>query len=409
MRARLCTHPSPRPLRLRVNTKFLWAFWAFWALCVPRALHAQTGRELAGVPALNYDADEGFGYGVILQLYDYGPGLSPYRYMVEPQVFLTTGGRQELSLFFDAPHVVRGWRMDAYLARIRQVAWPYYGIGNGVVYEKALVTDANPYYYRFDGTRTQLRLNVQHPLARSLRVLLGGGLASVSVRPVPKDSGTTLLALQLGSRIPAAQADGGMSNYLRAGVVYDTRDREIGPGYGAWGEFLVQRVDRALGSDWSYTRVTASWRSYHTLLPQLVFAGRLYLQDVLGDAPFYDLSIVESSFRQDEGLGGAKTVRGVLKDRYIGKAMAMANLELRWRATDFDFAGRDFHVILSTFLDAGRVWADGFRQGGLLSDLHPGYGGGVRLGMGESFIVALDVGHSAEAAAPVYIGLGYLY
>jgi hypothetical protein len=43
------------------------------------------------------------------------------------------------------------------------------------------------------------------------------------------------------------------------------------------------------------------------------------------------------------------------------------------------------------------------------TDLHHGYGGGVRVGMGESFVVALDVGHSAEATAPLYIGLGYLY
>lgn len=379
------------------------------ALSVPCMSAAQTGRELAGVPALNYDADEGFGYGVILQLYDYGPGLTPYRYMVEPQVFLTTGGRQQLSLFFDAPHVVEGWRVDAYLARIRQVAWPFYGIGNDASYDDALVTDADPYYYRFDGTRTQLRLNVQRPLGAGLRLLLGGGLASVSLRPVPHDSGTTLLAQQLGAILPAAQGEGGHTNYVRAGLVRDTRDREIGPRHGSWSELLVQRSDTRLGSDWSYTRWTVSDRRYITLGRRLVFAHRLLLQQVTGDAPFFDLYIVESSFRQDEGLGGAKTLRGVPKDRYVGKGMFLWNLELRWRATEFAFVERDFHVVLSTFLDAGRVWADRIQPDQLLSDLHPGFGGGVRLGMGESFIVALDVGHSNEATAPIYIGLGYLY
>ncbi|NIP56686.1 MAG: hypothetical protein GWM92_01105, partial [Gemmatimonadetes bacterium] len=47
--------------------------------------------------------------------------------------------------------------------------------------------------------------------------------------------------------------------------------------------------------------------------------------------------------------------------------------------------------------------------GELLSDLHHGYGGGVRVGMGENFVVALDAGHSAQATLPLYIGLGYLY
>jgi hemolysin activation/secretion protein len=378
-------------------------------LGAPRVLEAQTGRELAGVPALNYDADEGFGYGVILQLYDYGTGVSPYAYMLEPQVFLTTGGRQELSLFFDAPRVVEGWRVDAYVARVRQVAWPFYGIGNDASYDETRVTDANPYFYRFDGTRTQLRVNVQRPLGRGLRLLLGFGLASVSLRPVPKDSGTTLLAQQLGTVIPAAQADGGRTNYVRAGLVRDTRDREIGPARGSWSELLVQRSAGWLGSNWSYTRWTVSDRRYITLARRLVLANRVVLQQVTGDAPFYDLFTVQSSFRQDEGLGGAKTVRGVLKDRYVGKGMFLWNLELRWRAAEFGLAGRDFHVVPSVFLDAGRVWADRIRPDELLTDLHPGFGGGMRIGMGESFIVALDVGHSSEAAAAIYVGLGYLY
>jgi Omp85 superfamily domain len=376
---------------------------------LPRVCRAQSGREIAGVPALNYDADEGFGYGVILQLYDYGSGLSPYRYMLEPLVFLTTGGRHELSLFFDAPHVVEGWRVDAYLARVRQVAWPFYGIGNDATYDPNLVTDANPSYYRFEGTRTQLRVNVQRPLGHHLRLLLGGGLASVAVNPVPKDSGTTLLARQLGTEIPASQADGGASNYVRLGLVRDTRDREIGPRHGSWTELLLQRTDRSLGSDWSYTRWTFSDRRYVSLAAKLVFAERVHVEQVTGDAPFYDLSVVESSFRQTEGLGGAKTVRGLPKDRYIGKGMAFLNAELRWRATEFATFGRDFHVVLSSFLDAGRVWGDRIRVDELLDDAHVGFGGGVRLGMGDSFVVALDVGHSTEATAPIYIGLGYLY
>jgi hypothetical protein len=46
--------------------------------------------------------------------------------------------------------------------------------------------------------------------------------------------------------------------------------------------------------------------------------------------------------------------------------------------------------------------------GELLTDLHRGVGGGIRLGRGN-LVVGLDVGHSREAAAPLYIGLGYLF
>jgi outer membrane translocation and assembly module TamA len=64
---------------------------------------------------------------------------------------------------------------------------------------------------------------------------------------------------------------------------------------------------------------------------------------------------------------------------------------------------------LSGFVDVGRVWADGFQASSLFSDLHTGYGGGARLGLGNSFVIAVDVGHSRESTAPIYIGLGYMF
>ena len=83
-----------------------------------------TGWEPTGLPALNYDSDEGFGYGVLFELYNYGDGgYSPYRFTIQPTVFLTTGGRREFSLFFDAPHwLPEGWRINASLGSKRQFA-----------------------------------------------------------------------------------------------------------------------------------------------------------------------------------------------------------------------------------------------------------------------------------------------
>ncbi len=66
-------------------------------------------------------------------------------------------------------------------------------------------------------------------------------------------------------------------------------------------------------------------------------------------------------------------------------------------------------MILSTFVDTGRVWADGLVLGELLSDLHTAYGVGLRVGMGENFIAGLDVGHSSESTAAIYINTGYIF
>ena len=79
----------------------------FAALSIPSCIDAQQRArrpvEISGLPALNFDADEGFGYGVILAAYGYDGSAVSYRWTIQPTVFLTTQGRRDYTLFFDAP------------------------------------------------------------------------------------------------------------------------------------------------------------------------------------------------------------------------------------------------------------------------------------------------------------------
>ena len=384
-------------------------------------LHAQespvaTGWETTGLPALNFDSDEGFGYGVLFELYNYGDGgYSPYRFTIQPTVFLTTGGRREFGLFFDAPHwLPEGWRIDASLRSERQFAMPYYGLGNNSLYDPGLVETEGQYFYRFGRIQRKVAVNVQHSLGDTpLRVLAGLGATHTDIDPLPKDATATLLDRVItNAGMPGSIPEtipGGWSNHLRVGLVWDTRDRETGPHRGAWSELLVQTVPDFLGSESGYVRWTLVDRRYVPLGDGLTFANRVVVQDVEGEAPFYDLSIIQTSFKQREGLGGSRTLRGIPRNRYVGKGLFLWNAELRWRATDFNMVGRSFHLVLSTFVDTGRVWADGLVLGELLSDLHTAYGGGIRAGMGENFIAGIDVGHSSESSASIYINTGYVF
>lgn len=365
-----------------------------------------TGREYAGLPAVNFDADEGFGYGVLLEMYDYGPGRLPYVYTVQPTIFFTTKGRRDFTLFFDAPHLLpAGWRIDAYLAREQQIATPYYGLGNASAYDAALETDADPYYYRYGRTRHQLRVNLQRAVAPAVRWLVGVGVSHTTLDLVPRDSGTTLLAREVAA---GDAPEEGWWNYVRAGVIRDTRDREVGTARGSWSELLAQYFGEVLGSESSYARFTAIDRRYVTLAPGLVYANRILVQQVTGDAPFHALATIQRSFKQQEGLGGAESVRGLPKNRYVGQGLFLWNAELRWRALEWRLIGKPFHMVLSAFVDSGRVWHDGAPSLDP-GPLHHGYGGGLRVGMGENFVVAVDVGTSADARLGLYIGLGYLY
>ena len=387
---------------------------ALVAVASPVAVRAQaasgpTGFEVGGLPVAAFDSDEGFGYGAFAQLYDYGDGeYAPYRWSLQPTLYNTSKGRLEAYAFFDAPHLLPGgWRLNGWVGYERFVATPYYGLGNDAPYDPTLDAEdgPNPYWYRFGRTRAAARFTLQYGISSTpWRLLLGVGIEDVDVDPLPRDEGTTLFAQEFG-----AASTGYGSSFLRAGLVRDTRDRETGTRTGSWSEFLVWWSDESLASHFSAVRWTLTDRRYCTLAEGLVLAHRMALQGVDDGAPLPELTRLQTSFQQQEGLGGAKTVRGVLRNRYTGRGMFVWNSELRWRAADFAALGRSFHAVLSAYLDQGRVWAGGVRADDIFSDLHRGYGGGLRVGMGENFVVAFDGGTSSETGLQIYLGLGYLY
>ena len=365
---------------------------------------APRGWEFVALPALNFNSDEGVGYGALVEAYNYGRGARPYRFVVQPTVLITTRGRRDLTLFFDAPALLpNGWRLDAFAGLERELAAPYYGVGNDAVYDSTLTREPNPYFYRYGRERLRLLANVQKPLGDTrLRALAGAGFAHVETDATPFDSGTTLFAADF------AQAPRGTLSYVRGGVVWDSRNREVGPTNGWWNELLVQHVSEALGASHTYTRVTGAARRYTPLTARLTWASRVVAQQVSGDVPVYDLATVQSSYRQEEGLGGSKMLRGIPKNRVMGKGLVLANNELRWRVTDFGLLGKSAFLMLSGFVDAGRVWQENIRLGELATDLWTGYGGGARLGLGANSVIAVDLGRSSSATQ-LYIGLGYAF
>jgi hypothetical protein len=368
-----------------------------------------TGLELLGLPIVKLDSDEGVTYGALGAAYFYGDGTrAPYVWTLQPEIQLSTEGRRDVTLFLDAPHVLpEGWRVNGFLGIERRVATPYYGIGNESVYDPTLESSdgPDPYYYRFGRLRLSALFNLQRRVGDTpLWTLFGAGLVSTRVDPSPEDQGGTLYMADFGPTV-----DTWWTNYLRAGLIWDTRDRETGPRSGSWSEVVVHWVTESLGGDVEFTRWSVTDRRYYSLTDRLVLAHRYFLQGVHGDAPAHQLQRVQTSFEQGEGLGGSSTVRGLPKNRFAGKGMLVWNTELRLRVFDFEAVGRSFHFALSAFLDQGRVWSEEVRPAELLSDLHRGYGGGIHGGMGENFIVSVSLAHSEEAKLPFYVTLGYLF
>src|SRR3990172_7777970 len=139
-----------------------WMHWVVLLAVMARpapAQQAQTGLGWSALPALNYDSDQGFGYGVTGGLYQYGDGAqSPYLWAFEPIVFFTTRGRRSVTLFYDSPRQF-GERVRLTVRAFvdRDCCQPYFGLGNATPYDSALdARDSLPSYYTYRRNRATL-------------------------------------------------------------------------------------------------------------------------------------------------------------------------------------------------------------------------------------------------------------
>ncbi len=162
-------------------------------------------------------------------------------------------------------------------------------------------------------------------------------------------------------------------------MIYDSRDNETAPNIGSWSSALVEIYSKLVGSERDFNRITITDRRYFTIFEKLVFANRVLYEKILGDVPFSMYYPFGGSVRTDEGLGGSRTICGILKNRYLGDEKLFVNMELRYRFYNFTFLKQDFYIALNTFYDFGRVWHDDDIEGGL-KNFKIGKGFGLHIG-----------------------------
>jgi hemolysin activation/secretion protein len=116
------------------------------------------------------------------------------------------------------------------------------------------------------------------------------------------------------------------------------------------------------------------------------------------------------------GLGGNKTIRGVLWQRANGRNFIYGNLEPRYRIRKLFKTG---YVAASGFYDFGRTFDEEpastlVDKGDETDRLHQGIGLGLRVAPSNTFILALDLGFPVDAdldgpGLKVYMGLDWLF
>jgi outer membrane protein assembly factor BamA len=185
---------------------------------------------------------------------------------------------------------------------------------------------------------------------------------------------------------------------LKYGLQWDTRDNETSTHSGSF-----DTIDLKLSPGGTtefphrYGEATVNLRGFLALgTKRVTLATRLVGDWMFGNVPFYELARFDDTF----ALGGSLGVRGVPAQRYYGKLKLFGNAELRLEVSTFHALGKELTLAVVPLFDAGRLWADVTSHpelDGRGVGLKYGYGGGLRVQSGSSFVIRAELAASPDA------------
>ena len=417
----------------------------------------KTGWNFGGLPAVSYDADMGFQYGALANIYNYGDGsmYPDYFHSLYFEVSRYTRGTGINQFFYDSKKLIPKIRVTADVTYLTEKALNFYGFnGYESVYNHAWENknpDTSVYksrmFYRHDRSLLRIGADFQGKFF-SKHLLWLAGCAFLEIHTKSVDVDRMNRCVKASKKVPDVpglydeyiawgiikpnEQTGGMNNFVKLGLIYDTRDNEPNPMHGMWTEAVMAIAPRFIGDGhFGFVKLSVIHRQYFTLVREILsFTYRIgYQGTIAGKAPFYIQTYMLNSFSQTttiDGLGGSRTLRGILRNRVVGDGVAYANAEFRWKFVRFRWIRQNFYLGLNAFADAGmvvqRIPID---KSGIPASVnqslyfstdkespHLALGGGFRIVMNQNFVVCADFGQAMDkrdGSNGLYVGLGYLF
>jgi outer membrane protein assembly factor BamA len=429
----------------------------------------KTGWRFGGaLPTITYDSNLGFQYGALVEFFNYGDGSKYPDYLdhTYTEISRYTKGSGIYRFMYESNHLIPGVHMTSDISYLPDQAYSFFGFnGYDAVYNKEWMDDnltdsyRSSMFYRFQRNQFRFKNDFQGKLT-SDHIKWSAGFAfqdfmnsSVDVDrlnkgkdvkiPSPTEKpGIYELYKEMGI-ISSNESNGGWVNTLKAGIMYDSRDNRPNPMKGIWTEIGVEMAPKFMGNDWGFSKLFITHRQYFTLIKNdLALVYRLGYQTTLtGTTPsFYQSQVITSMLTgsTSEGLGGSSTLRGVLRNRVVGDAFFMGNIEFRWKPVYFKFLKQDCYLGLDVFYDFGLVtkkikmpdnlenvfygtntiseiyttdsFSDYFKPD--TEKLHQDVGMSIMLVMNQNFVIAIDIGKAFNAQdgnIGFSIGLNYLF
>ena len=441
----------------------------------------RTGWTFGVLPSVAFDADLGFQYGALTNIYYFGDGSTypEYLHSIYAEAAYTTNNYGLLRLSYDSRYLIPNHRLSLDLSYLPDAMCDFLGFnGYNTILHPEWVTkgpdgtfESNPDYitrafYKMQRDIFRLSADLQGDIAPRWYWNLGLGVLNYKVGAVDVDrlngnkdenllpDTTTLFDIyrDLGL-IKPNEAKGGFNPYVHAGVTFDTRDRQNNPRKGIHADaFFTYSAGLGDQVNFNNLKFNAAWRHYIPLLfhikanpssgiqkdQVLTLAYRAGVQMlVAGESPFYANTYMNQLYMQRvlyEGLGGANSVRGIMRNRILANGFAYGNIELRAQVAHFKVGKENFYIGLNPFLDGGMVlqpmdmtidentidsqteelYLKPNIQDADTYGLHLAAGCGIKIAMNDNFILSVDWARSIKDQdnyknSNLYIKMGYMF
>jgi hypothetical protein len=358
--------------------------------------------SIQGLPILYTSKSTGFNMGLRLSFADLKTE-DPYTFLFTFQFWATDRGAKNHEISLDIPEFFsRHWRVRLGYTYPEVIDNNYFGIGNNSVYDKDFITpNSNRFisrtYYQYIFIYPKFTFDISYKFFREKFSIYGGiGLDKATIKPQDLDNRSKIFAEQ-----PYGY-NGGKTNYVKAGIKYDSRDYPMNPSKGIVLAGTYTNHAKFMGSDYQYSNVDMTYMGFFSFLKYFVLGHRIMIDQTWGDLPFFALAEF-NSYDDYQGLGGQDTLRGAPTFRFIDNLKFINQIEIRTRFYNGVVFGQHMEMFLVPFWDIGRVWD---RHKKIAFDqMHNTLGNEFRFTWNSTFIASFTMGFSKDAFS-TYLSFG---
>lgn len=456
----------------------------------------KTGWNFGALPSVGFDADLGFQGGALANVYYYGDGSQypEYIHSIYAEAAYTTKNYGIFRVNFDSKGLIPKHRLTIDATYQPDAMCDFYGFnGYQSVYnqdfhkwkkdpDKMNVADyQSRAFYKYKRDLFRFAADVEGTIWKDIKWNAGLGVLGYMIDECDIDmlNGKNEYDpnIPLGEQkamnkeiegvyekyikwglIDQAEAKGGWHPYLRAGLTYDSRNMRTCPTKGIYADAFFTytaafnaKYGQQADAGYNHLQFNFNFRHYVPIYrDRVTFAYRIGTQNnIAGKSPFYMNTYLNTLFIQRvmyEGLGGANSLRGIMRNRILANGFAYANVELRTKVAKFDIGRQHFYIGLAPFFDLGVITQpyeldeekildaynkddDQYKLG--LGDYfkldengkidqsevympHMAAGLGLKIAMNENFVLSVDWAMALDKRdnakwANFYIKMGYLF